>query len=66
MKYTGIKGRKTQHIVKREINRLGTEITQMLELIDREIKIIMLNILMSLVVKIDSICEHMGNFDKGM
>lgn len=51
MKYTGIKGRKTQHIVKREINRLGTEITQMLEL-------------MSLVVKIDSICEHMGNFDK--
>lgn len=38
----------------------------MLELTDRKIKIIMTNMLTSLVVKIGNICEQMGNFDKNM
>lgn len=47
-------------------NRWGSEITQMLELTDKVIKMIMTNMLMSLMVKIGNIYEKMGNFDKDM
>lgn len=46
--------------------RPGSEITQKLELTDKKIKVIMIHLLMSLVVKIGNINEQMGKFYKDM